>query len=273
MFAVLLFIGAEISLRVTGVNPWRPHDISNSVYPGGKLYKKHSTLGYSHLPGEFTVTLHTGYSFKVTHLPSTLRITHPVDENTSLLQKEEIWIFGCSFTHGWSLNDHETYPWLLQERYPEYEIVNFGVTGYGTIHSLLQFKNALKTRIPRIVILSYAALHDERNTFSRTRRKNVASWNKLGPLTQPYALIGKNEKLEFFSTEVVYTEFPLMRHSAFVHFVEAQCNRIQFRVYRSHTVSELLIMEMKKMADKHGVKFILAKIDGNETILDFARIN
>ena len=139
-----------------------------------KFFSKHPTLGYSHIAGKFTVTLGDGYSFKVTHLPNTLRITHPLNTyGQEDLQKEEIWIFGCSFTHGWSLNDQETYPWFIQQRFPEYEVINFGVSGYGTIHSLIQLNEALeKGRRPKIAVLTYGSLHDERNVFLRNPPKN-----------------------------------------------------------------------------------------------------
>ena len=182
ILAVLFVAGAEVILRSKGVKPWRKRDTPIQVDPGGKFFRRHPTLGYSHIPGRFTVTLPSGYSFNVAHLPNTLRITHPIDSNEEPKRKEEIWIFGCSFTHGWSINDEETYPWLLQERFPEYDVINFGVSGYGTIHSLLQFRDALKTKIPKVAVLAYAGFHDHRNTFSRNRRKVIAPWHFLGPL-------------------------------------------------------------------------------------------
>jgi hypothetical protein len=94
------------------------------------------------------VTLPGGYSFTVTHFPSKLRITHPLATYTDRRSKPEIWIMGCSFTHGWSLNDQDTYPWLLQARLPQYVVVNYGVEGYGTLHALLQLREALTTQPP-----------------------------------------------------------------------------------------------------------------------------
>ena len=258
--ALLLFVGVELILRLKGYRPWRPEEVRMQVSPGGTFFVKHPTLGYSHIPGKFTVTLATGYSFNVTHLPNTLRITHPLDSYDGARKKEEIWIFGCSFTHGWSLNDEETYPWLLQERFPAYEVVNFGVSAYGTIHSLIQFRNELEMRRPKVAVLAYASFHDGRNTFLRSRRKNLARWNKLGLLDQPYARMVGEANLRYSMAKVEYAEFPLMRYLALAHFIEVTYNRLENKLYRSHAVSEALVKDMARLAKKHDVKFVVAGI-------------
>ncbi len=246
---------------------------SKSVLAVGTLAS--TLLSVIHIiPGHFTVTLGTGYAFKVTHLPTTLRITHSADGYETPRAKEEIWLFGCSFTHGWTVNDEQTYPWLLQERFPEYEVVNFGVNGYGTIHSLLQFRDALKLKRPRVAVLAYADFHDVRNTFLRNRRKEIAHWNQLGPLIQPYARLDGNGKLRYAMAEVEYREFPLMRHMALAHFIELKYNQYEDRVSQSHLVSEALVEEMGRLAKKNAVEFVVAGITaGRETykMLDFAQ--
>jgi hypothetical protein len=278
---VLLFVAAaEAIVRSKGYGPWRPIDISIRVDPGGKFFRRHATLGYSHIPGRFRVTLGSGYAFDVTHGPDTLRITHPLDVPK---QQREGWIFGCSFTHGWSLNDDETYPWLLQKPFPECEVVNFGVSGYGTIHSLLQFRSALEGKAPAIAVLAYSGLHDERNTFLRTRRKGIAPWNKLGPLEQPYARLNEEGGLQYSFANTEYLEFPFMRSSALAHFLEITYNQLEARWYRSHAVSEALIKDMAELAKKHGVTLVVANIYGSREdlyytglgreILEFAEEN
>ena len=212
---------SEVVVRLNGFTPYRVSTAAIEVNPGGKWFMKHPTLGYSLIPGKFIITLGSRYSFNVTHLPNTLRITHPIDGYLNKdKQKEEIWIFGCSFTHGWGLNDEETYPWLLQERFPEYEIVNFGVGGYGTIHSLTQFREALEIKTPKLAVLAYASFHDKRNTFIRNRKKQVQLTKQLGPIFQPYALLDSQGRLQYSFSDVEYREVPLMRHSALVHFIE-----------------------------------------------------
>jgi hypothetical protein len=270
LLAGVFLLSAELILRLKGVRPWDMTKVNISVEPGGRFFTRHPTLGYTHIAGRFKVTLADGFSFVVTHLPNSLRITQPIDRYYGASERPEIWIFGCSFTHGWSLNDQETYPWLLQQRLPEYQIVNFGVSGYGTVHSLIQYREALRLKRPRLAILAYASFHDERNTFSRNRRKLVAPWNKLGPLIQPYARLAENKSLQYLYADVEYREFPMMRRLALSHFLEMCWNRIEPKLLRSHEVSEALVMEMARVSKEHNVKFLVAAIAKVDQMLEFA---
>jgi hypothetical protein len=257
LMATLTLAGAELLARLTGIRPWAKADLQIHVTPGGRLFTPHPTRGYAQLPGTFVVTLRDGYSFTMTHLPSGLRITHPLATSTDTRSKPEIWIMGCSFTHGWSLNDQGTYPWLLQDHLPEYEVVNYGVEGYGTLHALLQLRETLTTQCPpRVVVYAYASLHDGRNTFLRNRRKTIAPWNRLGPLLQPYVWLDRDGHLHSAMATVEYTEFPLMRHSACVHFLETTYNRLEDTWSHSQQVSQRLLLEMAELTNQYHVEFI-----------------
>lgn len=131
VMATLTLAGAELLARLTGIRPWAKADLQIHVTTGGRLFTPHPTRGYAQLPGTFVVTMRDGYSFTITHLPSGLHITHPLATSTDTRSKPEIWIMGCLFTHGWSLNDQETYPWLLQDRLLEYEVVQMGWRAMG----------------------------------------------------------------------------------------------------------------------------------------------
>jgi hypothetical protein len=258
--ALLALVGAEVALRWLGYQPWQVKEVKITVEPGSTFFAKHPTLGYTHLPGQFKVTLPDGYSFRVTHLPNTLRITHPLDTYPLELSKAEIWIFGCSFTHGWTLNDEETYPWLLQEQFPEYEIVNFSVSGYGTLQSLLQFQEALGERPqPRLVIVTYASFHDQRNTLLRLRSKEIVPWNKLGPIVQPYATLDSAGKLSYAMADMTYREFPLMRTSALMNLIETTYDyKVEDAFYQSHEVTKAIIREFHRQAKAQGIELVVA---------------
>src|SRR6266516_290181 len=101
---------AELRARLTGIHPWAEADLQSHVTPGGRLFTPHPTRGYAQLLGAFVVTLPGGYSFTLTHLPSRLRIIHPLATYTDRRSKPEICLMGCSFTYGWPLNDEDTYP-------------------------------------------------------------------------------------------------------------------------------------------------------------------
>ena len=276
-FLLLFLLAAEKIVRMKGIRPWAVRNLQIKVEPGGKLFQTHPTLGYAHLPGQYRVTLKTGYSFNVTHLANSLRCTCSQENFEANETKEGIWIFGGSFTYGWSVNDEETYALLLQEHIPDYNVVNYGVNGYGTLHALLQFKEALtQMKPPKVAIIAYASMHDHRNTFLRSRRKLIAPWNKLGPVLQPYARLNKDGSIEISMAEVEYKAFPFMKKSAFVHFLEESYNKYEDNFYHSHDVTEAIILEIFKLAREHNVKLVVAGIlQDNITAdaLEFAREN
>jgi hypothetical protein len=264
-------VAIEYILRFAGLQPWHIDIAPVEVDPGGQLFQIHPVLGYSHIPGSFSVTLETGYSFTMTHLPDLSRITRQIDPGVVAGKKKEVWIFGCSYTHGWSINDEETYPWLISAMFPDFSVVNFGVGGYGTIHSLLQLKDALESSLPELVIVAYPDFHDERNTFARTRRKFMAPWNRLGPLFQPYARIDRHGNLHLSITDVEYREIPLMKHSSIVHAVEQLYNHLESKRLRGHAVTQALIMEMANISRQHDVAFVVALLSSRSKMVDFLK--
>ena len=275
LFIGLVFlVGAEVILRAKGVKPAPYEKVDIRVEPDGRLVSKQPLVGWGHIPGVHTITLPTGFRFRFTIRPNTLRITRPVETYAGPDLPDKIWIFGCSYTEGWSLNDEETYPWLLQERFPGYDVVNFGVGGYGTVHSLAQFREALKTSTPKVAVLAYADFHDERNTLARSHRRAIALDNDLGPLEYPHGSLNAQGRLQITYSDVAYTEVPTARSLAIGQFIEMELSRYDTKRLLSHAVSEALVLETARLAREHGVKFILANIDrgpGGVRMLEFAR--
>jgi hypothetical protein len=268
----LLAAGLETLARLSGATPWRPTAPSITVEPGGRLYERDPLLGYRHLPGKYRVVLSGRHAFTMTHDSHGRRITSGRDMPSAA--RKEIWIFGCSFTHGWSVNDSETYPWLLQEEFPQYHIVNFGVGGYGTIHSLLQFEQAIKTHDPPIaVVVAYAYFHDERNVFSRYRQKVAANWSYFGPLVQPFGRVDANGNLQLFMASTEFQEFPLMRWSAFSSLMEQKYSAYHDARLEGRVVTEAIFRRLQEDTRAHGIPLLIAEIDGKSGIAVFARKN
>ncbi|HET8669994.1 MAG TPA: GDSL-type esterase/lipase family protein, partial [Candidatus Saccharimonadales bacterium] len=215
----------EAGARVAGYRPWSIRRADIVVEPGQTFYQSHPSLGYTHLPGHFKVTLSGSYVFTATHLTSTLRITQPLATLNQQGTLRDIWMFGDSITYGWSVNDEESYAWLLHEKIPEHRVVNFGVGGYGTVHALIQLREALsQQQPPQLAIVTYASWHDPRNTLIRIRRKMLLPSSHLGALHHPYAQLTADGKIEIVDDSLAYREFPLMRYSAFMHAVEEAYN-------------------------------------------------
>ncbi len=273
--AVGLFLFCEIVLRLMGERVLRTEPVNVVVEPGGRLFETHPRLGYRHRPGAYRVIVRDSLAFTITHRADGLRVTRPPDAPEPAPETPRLWILGGSFTHGWAVDDHESYPWRLQERLPDYDVVNFGVGGYGTLQALLQVEEALaRGARPEVVVVAYGSYHDERNTFLRLQRKAVFLWNHLGDLRQPYARLTADGALEFHQAEVLYREFPLTRHSVLMHAVERLYNRIEERLYDSHAVSEALMLALAGRCRAHEIPLIVAGIyndAGTAEMLDFCR--
>ena len=264
---LIFSVVAEFGLRILGHHPASPkYKMNIKVEPAGKYFMKDSVLGYTHLPGKFYVTQNDNYTFVTTHDKNTLRITHPLND-TNYVDKPKIWIMGGSDTHGWSINDEETYAWVIQEMYnANYEILNFGCSGYGTIHSLLQIEDGLKYyKKPEIIVIAYHSSHDLRNTFLLRRRKAITKWNFLGPLSQPYATFSKKEGLKIFKADTIeYKGLPLNNHSALINFLEKVYIYFEDRFSNSQDVTRAIMERISSVCQKNKIKLVIAGMDDSE---------
>jgi hypothetical protein len=268
--------GAELMARLKGFEPWTPsRDPELRVEPRS-LGVRHPVLGSVYAPGRFVVTLADGYSFRVTHDGDGHRITRPLAAGSDRAGKVPFWIFGCSYTHGWSLDDEDTYPWLVQEQLPGYDVVNFGVGGYGTVHSLLQFREALASRpAPRVAVIAYGSFHDARNTLNRYRTKGITVTDESASVPLPCARLGPDGALEIFTVQADhYRPWPLQGSLAFVNMLEEQANRRELQRLRGGRVSQAIVAEFARLAALHGTTVVVAGIQRNpETreMLQYAR--
>ncbi len=263
---LLLVMGgmAEFGARLLGYRPWQPEDLGISVVPGNRFFTSDPVLGWKHLPGQFTVRLKNGFRFTVTHTSDTLRITQPLAQYGRAIKRPAIWVFGCSFTHGWSVDDEQTYCYKLQSLLPQYEVVNFGCSGYGLLQSKLQLEQALKTKEqPAVVLLAYGSYQDERSAFTRNRAKNVAPWNRLGMLSVPCGRIDANGHLVIRHVGATYAPFPLMGHSAFMHLVEQAYNKWDERMARGHEVNKLVVNQINDLCRQRQITPALVQIVGS----------
>ncbi len=271
---LVVAVVGELILRASGFKPFAAHPADIRVEPGGKLFRPLPDGGFAHCPGAFQVTLPTGYQFRVTHGTNGLRVTHP-PLAVDVKARPELWILGCSLTHGWSLNDEDTYPWRVQAALPEFEVVNGGVSGYGTLHQRLQFQELLKQRgKPAVVVVAYGRFHDFRNTYVRIWQKGFAPYNRLPDLAYPFARLNSADQLSYDATPATYAEWPLQRQSALVHWLEQQANVVQEEWVGSHEVSRALLTNWAALCAKEGLPFVVAGISSDAApMLEWCRAN
>jgi hypothetical protein len=231
------------------------------IEPGGRYQVPDPELGFRPIPGSFRARFGNDYEWRLTNLPDSTRITRPLEQYAGAAPRPGIWVFGCSFVQGWGLDDDDTLPWKLQERFPDYDVVNFGVGGYGTLQSLRQFRRALGGRPkPLVAVLVYADFHDERNVRTTGWRDANISYERFGTTAQPYARLDGSGGLLFGWDDGSVPWLGLRSRSVLFNRVVVAYGKALDARLRAHEVSGRLIEAFREESRRHGVEFVLAGI-------------
>ena len=275
-------VATEIAVRAIGRSPAQATLGLITEPRDAHMYRQDALLGYALVPDRQIRITHTkplrGRSNPPVQQETTFtwistvnseghRITHPplqaASQATGTSTKPELWLFGCSFTFGWSVDDDQTSPWRLQNSLPNLEVVNFGVPGYSTFQSLMQFEEALKKgKPPELAVLVYYDFHQERNTLSPSyRRVNGFAWTAWGERDQPY-LVWRDGQMERHRGPMTYEpNVPFIRYSAYMNYLDELIVRKQDGIAAEHDhrreVTERLIEDFATLARKHGTRFLL----------------
>lgn len=267
----------EALARLRGHGVWVIQDPARiRIEPAGEgLYRTDPALGYAHRPGTYRVTLPSGHRFEITHNQRGLRICRPAADSDPG-GRPQLWIFGCSFTHGWSLDDAQTYPWLIQQRLPGIDVVNYGVGGYNTVQSLMQCDRALREGSPpELVVLAYASFHDERNASLRSWKRMLVTYNGHNEMLRyPYARFDRMGRLRLSVNADVRFDLPLSKISALALLMERWFEAAEERSVRPHDISKGVIMLFDRLCRAKGVRLMVAGIEPDpktREMLEFCR--
>jgi hypothetical protein len=208
------------------------------------MYQPDPVLGYRMLPGEHHVAIEWKtplltlvHNFTVSVNSDGQRITSSNPEKYAGLP--EIWLFGCSYTLGWPLEDGQAYPWLVQERLRRHKIRNFAVNGYGNTHALLQLQKDLQQgKKPVIVVFVYNSFFLERNVATSA----IAAFAEPGEVNPCYPRAGINDRGDLEIKLLALKE--LKQPDPDTVYME----RVTFRILKS----------IKELCDQKGILSILA---------------
>ena len=259
---MILFSICEIGLRSKGHGTYPGKRPNIEVTSGGKYFEKDSLLGYRHKAGKFNIKLNGEFEFTTTHDTSTRRLTSQ-NENYEDQIKPEMWIFGCSFTHGWSINDDETFPWLIQSHLSNVKIINWGVSGYGTIHFYLQLKEALINRVkPNLVIINHANFHFIRNTLSYGIERATSKWNFLGKVDRPYAKLDKKGIMHVLYSDFDYYPWEISKYSTLAFFFQKKYESYLDNKKEEERVeiTKIILDKIVSLCHKNSVQLLLTNI-------------
>lgn len=259
---ILLFISSELLLRLTGYQPWRYDVRVNEPI----IFEPDPVLGWKNKPGNYIYPAysHGEEDIKLTHLADGSRVTEP-GITKKFDEREKIVIVGGSFTQGFAISDHETYPWKLQHQYPSVKVLNYGTGGHGTYQSLLALERffADRSKSPKIVLYGFIGPHEYRNVAVGGWLKVIArhSGRRRGRhqgASVPYCTIDSSETLIRHPAER-YPAWPLRDFLATVTFVEKIYMRLKTlkRGFQRQRVTEKLLLEMNEVSKKRGTTLMV----------------
>ena len=258
---VLVLVTLEVGLRILGRRPWEPTTQSFTVSPGGHMFQADSVLGFVGRPGSYRAQIGEEVKFSFTHGEDGFRVM-PEPPTDSLLP--EVWLLGCSFTHGYGVDDTATWAWHLARAFPTYRFRNFGMTAYGTLHSRLVLARALADTArygrPRLVVLAYGDFHQQRNTADRYWRKALSGRAAADSLDYPYAIWRDSSQYDIGRTRLAYHPWPGQQYSAFIHWLEDGYNAREEQALHSRALTGTLIREIAGLSRAAGAHFLLSGI-------------
>jgi hypothetical protein len=251
-------------LRNQGVTPLKTNTTKSSITPEGEFYKEHSVLGYVNREGQYHLNINDGdFTFSANHDSEGHRVTSKKSQGNEKLNKQkEIWIFGCSFIYGWLVEDDETFSWLLQKRLENWNITNFAVSGYSTLQSYLQCREALLDKEPpeKVMIFYGSSIHDRRNVFSRERKKIFTCLERISPFKVPCGRIDDEGNLSIKYDRIKYIGLPFLTYSAFMNYLDEKLNSYLDNRLNDFEVSKKILTEFHQLCSKNNSTFVVGGI-------------
>ena len=179
------------------------------------------------------------------------------------------------------VNDHEAFPSLIQASLNDYQVKNFAVPGYGTIHALLQLKNQLNAgQVPQMVLVGYTSVQDARNMLTGIQQKywteTLASavHPNLQAAAFPYAQIKRmssnTERKELIIKYKSINDFDRpwkwSVYSSFIYRIETIWSNIYYGFSDKYKLSEAIVEHIHWLCYKHEIPFFLVGLDKSESL-------
>lgn len=132
---------------------------------GDRAYWQYDeTLGWSHRPNQRGRFEFEDFSADVAINSAGLRDEeHPLERVPG---KKRMLLLGDSATWGFGVEQRETYGEILERRHPDWEVINAGVSGYGTDQEYLYYKTKGAAYQPDVVLVLFSGNDPENNFHS-----------------------------------------------------------------------------------------------------------
>ncbi len=142
----LIFLLTEIGARLF-VPSWAPRTKERALF-----WTYDERLGWAHVPNQRGRFTQLSFSVEVANNSRGLRDDEYPLERTD---RKRMLVLGDSFTWGFGVEHEERFSEVLESSHPDWEIINAGVSSYGTDQQFLYFKDSGKEYDPDLVLLLF----------------------------------------------------------------------------------------------------------------------
>ena len=188
--------------------------------------------------------------------------------------KPRIVVMGDSFVWGYDSEVSERWTDILQQRYPEIEFFNLGVSGYGTDQELILAREYLPLLRPDVIIL----------LFNRTDYQDNSTNVNYHYYYKPYFTFDDSKKLKLAGVPVgksiifYYAKMPVLVRRLFEgsYLFKGIFKFVMTRFYQPSHFSDpslRLIIAFKNLSSDLSANFLLASVDKNRSLSEFSREN
>lgn len=117
-----------------------------------RFWQFDNLLGWSQIPQQKAVFQHPDFSTRVEINSFGLRDREYAIERN---EKKRMLVLGDSYGWGFGVNNNEIFTELLEEKHPDWEIINASVSGYGTVQQYLYLAQRGILLKPDVVLLLF----------------------------------------------------------------------------------------------------------------------
>lgn len=238
-------VSAEVLLRVLGYSGYREPARAEA---DGWL-RADPQLGFSLAPGDFEIAFGAGERFAARH-DSLGRLHGP-------RERAAVHLFGCSLVYGFGVAAQHTVAARLAERVGP--VLNLGVPAFGLMQMLLLQRSG-RLPPPEVVLVGYAAFHDERTALLRHWQRSLHAGGALGDVQVPYTRTLHGEP-EVAWGRLRFEPWSLSRRSALVDRVDRAVDRLQSHVCHEDQVARNVLLRMHDEALQAGASFAVVRLD------------
>jgi len=249
---ILVFIIAEVVCRVAGIpykTTWIPNENSFGRFD--------QDLGWSYKPG--VSTLNVGGEGK-----NIYKIPVHFDENGIRVHQEgfqfdysrpSVLFVGCSITMGHGLVYEDTFAGKFSAiKDLPYQVVNFGVQGYGSDQSLISLKKHINKFNAKVVVYTFFNFHLRRNS-NYDRRQIISGAKFLG--TKPLFALNSERKLHLIKKPRLYEDYDYSYSWLIDLFRISIGRKLGTFPPTSIELTKSIIQEMKKVSEENDAHFLV----------------